>query len=64
MQLYRRFFEESNEGFGEDGEPIPVGRAPSIKVRLGLLAMCQIAWQRDQLEAFVRAFGKCLLYGI
>jgi hypothetical protein len=23
MKLYQRFFEESGEGFGEDGEPVP-----------------------------------------
>jgi hypothetical protein len=23
MELYNRFFEESGEGFGEDGDPVP-----------------------------------------
>ena len=46
MQLYRRFFEESNEGFGEDGEPIPQTWI------VGDVSDCV-----DQLEVFVRAFG-------
>ena len=46
MQLYRRFFEESNEGFGEDGETIPQTWI------VGDVTDCV-----DQLEDFVREFG-------
>ena len=46
MKLYRRFFEESNEGFGEEGEAIPQTWI------VGNVSECT-----DQLESFIRAFG-------
>jgi len=46
MALYRRFFEESNEGFGEKGEPIPQTWI------VGDVASCV-----DQIVSFVEAFG-------
>lgn len=46
MALYRRFFEESNEGFGEKGEPIPQTWI------VGDVASCV-----DQIVSFVEVFG-------
>ena len=46
MALYRRFFEESQEGFGEKGEPIPQTWI------VGDVASCV-----DQVVSFVKAFG-------
>ena len=46
MALYRRFFEESGEGIGETGEPVPQTWI------VGNVAECV-----EQLKAFVREFG-------
>ena len=46
MALYQRFFEESGEGFGGRGEPVPQTWV------VGNVDACV-----DQLEAFVREFG-------
>ena len=46
MALYRRFFEESGEGFGESGEPVPQTWI------VGNVAQCV-----EQLKAFILEFG-------